>query len=82
MALKVKLVRSVSGRPHDQKETVVGLGLKKMNDVKLLKDTAPIRGMIAKVAHLVELEEVPGEAPLRTRRKGKKAKASAKAKEV
>jgi len=79
MALKVKLVRSVSGRPHDHKETITGLGLKKLNDVKLLKDTAPIRGMIAKVAHLVSFEEVPGDAPVRNRRKGK---AGAKAKEA
>ncbi len=78
MALKVTLVRSVAGRPHDQRETVTGLGLKKMNDVRLLKDTPPIRGMIAKVAHLVSLEEVAGDAPVRTRRKGK---SGAKAKE-
>jgi len=82
MALKVKLVRSVSGRPHDQKETVAGLGLKKMNDERLLKDTQPIRGMIAKVSHLVSFEVVEGEAPLRQRRKGKKPKADSKAKEV
>lgn len=81
MALKVKLVRSVSGRPHDQKETVAGLGLKKLNDEKLLKDTAPIRGMIAKVSHLVTFEEVAGDAPVRARRKGKK-KSAAQAKEV
>lgn len=78
MALKVKLVRSVTGRPHDQKETVIGLGLRKMNDERLLRDTAPIRGMIAKVSHLVSFEEVPGDAPVRQRRKGKKKSDAAK----
>lgn len=71
MALKVKLVKSPANTPQDQRDTVTGLGLKKMNSEKLLKDTAAIRGMIAKVSHLVSFEEVPGDAPTRVRRKGK-----------
>ena len=73
MALKVKLVRSVASRPQDQKDTVRGLGLKKLQQERLLKDTPAIRGMIAKVSHLVTMEEVEGEAPVRTRA-GKAAK--------
>lgn len=67
MALKVKLVRSVASRPQDQKDTVRGLGLKKLNQEKLLQDTPSIRGMVAKVSHLVAMEVVEGEAPLRKR---------------
>lgn len=69
MALKVKLVRSQAGRPADHRDTVRGLGLNKLGSEKILKDTAAIRGMIAKVGHLVSVEEVPGEAPARPRRK-------------
>lgn len=71
MALKVKLVKSPANNPQDQRDTVIGLGLKKLNSEKLLKDTPAIRGMIAKVSHLVSFEEVPGDAPVRVRRKGK-----------
>ncbi len=73
MALKVKLVRSVAGRPRDQKDTVRGLGLKKLNQERLLQDTPAIRGMVAKVSHLVTMEVVEGEAPVR-KRAGKAAK--------
>jgi large subunit ribosomal protein L30 len=83
MALKVKLVRSVSGRPQNHKDTVLGLGLRKLNDERVLRDNPAIRGMIATVSHLVAVEEVAGEAPVRTRSKGKAgAKASAQAKEA
>lgn len=60
MALKVKLVRSTASRPQDQKDTVRGLGLKKLNQERLLQDTPAIRGMVAKVAHLVTMEVVEG----------------------
>lgn len=79
MALKVKLVKSTAGTPQDQRDTVAGLGLYKMNSEKILKDTPAIRGMIAKVSHLVAFEEVSGDAPVRARRKGK---AGQKAKEA
>lgn len=71
MALKVKLVRSQASTPQDQRDTVRGLGLNKLNSEKILKDTPAIRGMIAKVSHLVTVEEIPGDAPVRARRKGK-----------
>lgn len=72
MALKVKLVRSVASRPQDQKDTVRGLGLKKLQQERLLQDTPAIRGMVAKVSHLVTMEVVDGEAPVRERA-GKRA---------
>lgn len=70
MAIKVKLIRSVSGKPQDQKDTIIGLGLNKISSERLLRDTPPIRGMVKKVAHLLEVTEVPGDAPTRKRTKG------------
>jgi len=46
------------GRPKDQRETLKGLGLNKMNRTRELEDTPSVRGMISKVAHLVRVEEV------------------------
>ena len=46
---------SATGRPHQQRETLVGLGLNKLGRVKTLEDTSSVRGMIAKVAHLVRV---------------------------
>ena len=48
--------RSGIGRPKDQKRTLVGLGFTKVNQSRTLKDTPEIRGMIRKVAHLVEIQ--------------------------
>ncbi len=42
---------------HDQRETLVGLGLNKIGRVSELPDTAQTRGMIAKVQHLVSVVE-------------------------
>lgn len=44
------------GRKHDQRETLVGLGLNKLHRTRELEDTPAVRGMIAKVAHLVRVE--------------------------
>ncbi|HZS37860.1 MAG TPA: 50S ribosomal protein L30 [Polyangia bacterium] len=54
--LKVTLIRSGINRPADQKQTIRGLGLTKMNKSVVLVDTAAIRGMIRKVSHLVKVE--------------------------
>lgn len=67
MALKVKLIRSLEGRTERQRATVTGLGLRKLNQERLLQDTPAIRGMVAKVAHMVTMEQVAGEAPKRKR---------------
>jgi large subunit ribosomal protein L30 len=58
--LKVTQRRSVIDRPKDQKSTVRRLGLHRINDSIIKDDTPAVRGMIAKVQHLVEVEEVDG----------------------
>ena len=45
------------GRPNDQRETLIGLGLNKMHRTRTLEDTPSVRGMINKVAHLVRVLE-------------------------
>lgn len=55
--LKVKQIGSPIRRKGDQRETLIGLGLNKMNRVRELEDTPSVRGMIAKVSHLVQVEE-------------------------
>lgn len=53
MKLNVKLVRSGIGCTQRQRATLAGLGLKKPNQTRILVDSPQVRGMIAKVAHLV-----------------------------
>jgi large subunit ribosomal protein L30 len=55
--VKVTQIKSPIGRPADQRETLKGLGLNKMNRTRELEDTPSVRGMIAKVSHLVRVEE-------------------------
>ncbi len=55
--LKVTLKKSVIGSNKRQRDTVLGLGLKKLNQSRSLEDTPAVRGMIYKVKHLVEVEE-------------------------
>ncbi|MAF47125.1 MAG: 50S ribosomal protein L30 [Rhodospirillales bacterium] len=45
------------GRRHDQRATLIGLGLNKLNRTRTLEDTSAVRGMIAKVQHLVRVED-------------------------
>ncbi len=45
------------GRKRDQRETLIGLGLNKMNKTRTLEDTPSVRGMIRKVHHLIRVEE-------------------------
>lgn len=54
--LKVKLVRSLIGRPKIQREVVKGLGLRKLNSEVTRKDCPEIRGMIKKISHLLDVE--------------------------
>jgi large subunit ribosomal protein L30 len=51
----VEQIGSPIRRPSDQRATLVGLGLNKMNRRKTLVDTPAVRGMIAKVSHLVRV---------------------------
>lgn len=55
--LIITLSRSVIGRPDSQRETVKALGLRKLNQTVEQEDSAAIRGMINKVAHLVTVKE-------------------------
>jgi large subunit ribosomal protein L30 len=52
----VTQVGSPIGRRHDQRETLAGLGLNKIGRTRELEDTPSVRGMIAKVAHLLRVE--------------------------
>jgi large subunit ribosomal protein L30 len=56
--VKVTLVRSTIGCKKDHRETVRGLGLRRINSTKVLKDTPEVRGMINKVDYLVTASEV------------------------
>lgn len=55
--IKVTQIKSSIGHTEAQKATLIGLGLNKMNRTSELEDTASVRGMIRKVAHLVKVEE-------------------------
>lgn len=54
--IKVTLTKSGIGYSERQKKTLLGLGLKKVGRSKVLVDSAPVRGMINKVSHLVSVE--------------------------
>ena len=56
--LKITLVKSPIGYSERQKRTVKALGLKHLNYSVEHHDDAVIRGMIAKISHLVSVEEV------------------------
>lgn len=55
--VKVTLRKSPIGYDHKVRDILRGLGLRKMNQSVVRKDCPPIRGMIFKVKHLVEVEE-------------------------
>ncbi len=55
--LKIKLVKSMIGRPEKHRKVLRGMGLTKINRTVELKDTPSVRGMVAKVSHLVVAEE-------------------------
>ncbi len=60
MADKTVTVRQTGSpirRPKDQRATLVGLGLNRIGRTSTLKDTPSVRGMIAKVSHMVEIVE-------------------------
>ena len=59
--LKITQKRSTIGRTVDQKKTIHALGLRKMNHVVVHSNTPSIRGMVAKVRHLIDVEELEHE---------------------
>jgi len=53
----VEQIRSPARREERQRATLIGLGLNKLNRRATLEDTPAVRGMIAKVAHLIRIVE-------------------------
>jgi len=56
--VKVTQVKSSIGRKYDQKLTLIGLGLNKINKSVVLNNTDSIKGMLKKVEHLLKIENV------------------------
>ena len=56
--LKITLVKSTIGAVPKQRATVEALGLRKMHKTVEMPDNSAVRGMIQRVRHLVEVEEV------------------------
>ncbi|MBL7065013.1 MAG: 50S ribosomal protein L30 [Anaerolineae bacterium] len=56
--LRITLTKSPIGYSYRQKRTVRALGLRRMHQTVEQKDTPVIRGMVAKVRHLVAVEEI------------------------
>ena len=56
--VQVTQTGSPIGRKPGQRETLTGLGLRKIRQTRVLEDTPAVRGMIRKVAHLVRVDEV------------------------
>lgn len=56
--IQIKLVRSTIACKPWMRVVVRTLGLKKMNQTKMVPDNKAIRGMVARVPHLVQLTEV------------------------
>lgn len=55
--LKITLVKSTIGKPKKHRDIVAGLGLTKLNKSVELNDTPEIRGMIAKVSHMLNIAQ-------------------------
>ncbi|MCC8467701.1 MAG: 50S ribosomal protein L30 [Rickettsia endosymbiont of Eriopis connexa] len=54
--IKVTQVKSAIGRKYDQRSTLIGLGLNKINKSVILQNTNSVKGMIEKVKHLLKTE--------------------------
>ena len=59
-ALRIILRKSMIGRREHQRRVLAGLGLRRIDQSVVRADTPAIRGMIAKVAHLVDVQQVDG----------------------
>lgn len=53
--IRVKYVHSVIGQNERQRATVRALGLRKLGQVSILKDSPAVRGMVQKISHLVSI---------------------------
>lgn len=58
--IKVRLARSTINSTARQIESVKGLGLRKIGQERTLENTPAVRGMIKKVMHLLDVEEIEG----------------------
>lgn len=56
--IEITLKKSAISRPSDQKATLIGLGLKRLQQTVIRKDTLAIRGMLKKVSHLIEVRYI------------------------
>ncbi len=56
--LKVVLKKSLIGSTDTQRATIAGLGLKRPNQERILENTPAVRGMVRKVLHLVDVQEL------------------------
>jgi large subunit ribosomal protein L30 len=56
--VKITQIRSGIGRPKKQKDTLVALGFKKMNQTREVELSPAVEGMVNKVKHLLKIEEV------------------------
>jgi large subunit ribosomal protein L30 len=72
-ALKVKLVRSMSGHTERHRETLRGLGLTRVGLTRIVPDTPETRGMVHAVSYLLEWSETEQEFKKFGRRHAKKA---------
>jgi large subunit ribosomal protein L30 len=80
MALKVKLVRGMSGHTEKHRATLRGLGLTRVGRERVLQDTPAIRGMIDKVGYLIQWSETNDEFKPFGRRSRQKEQKAASAK--
>jgi large subunit ribosomal protein L30 len=55
--IRIKWIKSGIGYPSDQRRTLKALGFHKLNEVVEKEDTPVIRGMMAKVNHMISIEE-------------------------
>ena len=53
--IKIRLKRSLAGRLYTHRRIVASLGLRKINQVKELKDCPEVRGQIKKIEYLLEV---------------------------
>lgn len=72
--LAITWKKSTIGCPQDQRRTIVGLGLRRLNHTVEHDDSPSILGMINKVQHLVDVVPVPITEKLNTKRASRKKK--------
>ena len=78
--ISVQLKRSLIARSPGQKEALRCLGLKKINQIKILPDSPSTRGQIAKVSHLVHLEKESTPVSAKAKKPAQKKKTEVKKK--